>query len=264
MSISRAGDSRESGLLPNLVSFLALISACLLALGAQACGGGDTNGRGGPTSPPASRTAAATETPTGAGCPVAASVCAFAEEVARAVRLPDFGEIVANARAQEYACPSPRPPGLGGPYPLCDGASIGESRSGYEIAYLSSEGVVVDAQDLRGALDGWTAAADPSASDALGDGGNRLYTIGCASGDSACAERFALIFSQLRSGVPVRIELILYFEQPQTGDPQLVWTAIGPLLEADQERAALSGGSKEGFLTLQGWPPLTTFHSTSQ
>jgi hypothetical protein len=252
-------DSRRTDLLPHTAKHLSLLCACLLALAAQACGGGGTDIEGTPTSPAASPTAAIVQTPTDSGCPVASDTCAFAETIDRAVQIPDFSAVVSNARAREYSCPDPRPPGLGGPYPLCDGATAGESRSGYEIAYLSSEGVVVDARGLQEALDGWARSPDSSASDAFGDGGNRLYTVGCTTGEPACRDRFALVFSQLRSGVPTRIELILYFEQAQPGDPQLVWTAIGPLLEPGQEHDALSGGNTQEFLTLQSWPPLTTF-----
>lgn len=198
------------------------------------------------------------------GCPVADDVCAFAAAVNRAVQSSDFGALVSSARAQEYACPSPRPQGLGGPYPLCDGAVSGETRSGYEVAYLSSEGVVVDARGLQEALDRWAGSADPSASDAFGGGGSHLYAVGCATGGEACGDRFSLVFSQLRSGVPARIELILYFEQAQVGQAQLVWTAIGPLLEPSQQQVALSGGSTQDFLSLQGWPPLTTFYALPQ
>jgi hypothetical protein len=241
----------------------------LVALLAIACDGGDGNNIMPPSESPAATSTAAAQpapapttqaalTPAATNCPLAPDVCTFAREIERAVLSGDYSGIVTSARAEEITCPPQRLPGAGGPYPLCDGAP-GERRQGYTIAYLSSEGVVVNRQGLQTALEGWTRAATPATGDVYGTGAPRLYTIGCPADRDACANQTAFVFSEL-SGVPFRSQLILYFDRTQRARAQLVWTVIGPLLDPQQLDVALSGGGVSTFLTLPGWPPITAFY----
>jgi hypothetical protein len=122
------------------------------------CGDGERVVRDDPT-PPQSGGTVVTTARAGA-CPLAAEVCSFAAALVRDLvvdeskaRGPaDLAPIVAAARSREYTYPTTRLQGLGGPYPLCDNASAGEKRQGHAVGFLSSEGEIVDAEGLRGAL----------------------------------------------------------------------------------------------------------------
>jgi hypothetical protein len=85
---------------------------------------------------------------------------------------------------------------------LCDNASAGEKGQGHAVGFLSSEGEIVDAEGLRGALVRWVESAKPAASDQYGNGANRLYTIACPAGIAPCRNQFGLVFSQLPSTGP--------------------------------------------------------------
>ncbi len=66
--------------------------------------------------------------------------------------------------------------GLGGPFPLCDGATSGELRSGYLAARRASEGAVLSEEGYREFLIQRLTAADPAASDEYGPGEWRLFS----------------------------------------------------------------------------------------
>jgi hypothetical protein len=166
--------------------------------------------------------------------------------------------VVNSAFLSDVLCPGSVPQGAGGPFPLCTGAAQGETRAGMLIAYLSSEGIVADRAGLKSALESWVKATTPQSRDAYGDGANRLYSVGCPAGIVPCRAQYALVFSQIRAGP--RVQMVLYFQLPQTGPANLVFVAIGPLLDPAQQEAAIRGGAPSGFLTAPGWPPLTTFY----
>lgn len=236
--------------------------AAAMATFVIACGGdGDDETAPTATAAPASPTTAAASPTAQAGqCPVAADLCTFAATVERNLQ-SDLSQVVALARAQSYNCPATRPQGLGGPYPLCD-QTPGQTRQGFPVAYLSSEGQIVDTQGLRDAINRWLQqGAGATGSDRFGPAATNLYTIGCAAGPLPCGNQFVLVFSQLQPNVPTRINLILYFERAQAGaQPALVYAAIGPLLQPGEEQAALAGGAYSGLTVPQAWPPIATFY----
>jgi hypothetical protein len=243
-----------------------LVALASVVLG---CGnGGEKSPSTPPPSPSATAPAGASPTPLArasppAGqCPVAQDVCVFASSIARAVTDGNVDALVSAAQLREYSCPATRPQGLGGPYPLCDNAAAGEKRQGFQIAYLASEGQVLDAAGLRDAIRRWLQSGlSATTSDQYGAGGNRLFSVGCVAGIVPCGNQVVLVFSQRQASIPTRIELLLYFERLQsTGQPRLTFVAVGPLLRPEEEAAALKGGSYPAFLAPQGWPPIQTFY----
>ncbi|HXH21242.1 MAG TPA: hypothetical protein VNN10_04370 [Dehalococcoidia bacterium] len=195
--------------------------------------------------------------PSGEGCPVAAVVCEVAAEVGRAAAAGDFSAIVAAGAGQDFTCPSARPEGLGGPYPLCDGARAGEKRQGFPLAYVPGEGLVEGREGVLAALNNWTASAVRSKSDAFGDGSTRVFTVGCPE-KGRCEDYFAVVLSNLGT-VPFRLQAVLFF-RAQQGQPRLTSLAIGWIADMTQSEVVLSGGRTRDFLRFQGWPALTDFH----
>ena len=117
-----------------------------LTLFAAACSGGPKLGPVRTTTVPADASATATEP---AACPVATIACDKALDLARAVAMSDWDAVLRDLRATPAACPGPTAGGLGGPYPLCDGASPGELRHGFPVAHHGSEGVMLNGADFR-------------------------------------------------------------------------------------------------------------------
>ena len=66
-------------------------------------------------------------------CPLDAEVCEFSERLQEAVVTADFAALTAMSEAQSFSCSGPEPGGLGGPYPLCDGSTAGETRTASEL-----------------------------------------------------------------------------------------------------------------------------------
>jgi hypothetical protein len=224
--------ARPGVLFPFLGAALLLLAAC-----------GDAGSEAQPEAP-------------GAACPVIESICSFADEVEKTAIAGDFSEVVRDAEPAEYACPGSPPRSLGGPFPLCDGASRGESRPGFDIAYVPGERAVVDRDGLLRALSRWVTGARPEDRDAFGDGATRLFTIGCAA--DGCGDGFALVLSNLGS-VPFRLEAVLYFKR--AGESmRLTWVALGSFTDLTGDATLLKGGDTEKLAAYEGWPDLTTFH----
>jgi hypothetical protein len=204
---------------------------------------------------------------TGPGaCPIDPAVCTFAAEMDRALQTGDVAAISSRALFREFQCPGGTVQGLGGPFPLCEGASQGERRQGIIIGYLSSEGTVVSEEGLRNALRTWAAGATPTASDEFGTGASRVYSLGCPLTQTvpgpACPEQFSVVFSQRRQGVPVRSQLILFVRRPASGGPaQITDVAIGPILPEDQLPTVLRGGNSPAIFSPQGYAPFGTYYA---
>ena len=117
-------------------------------------------------------------------CPVDADTCALAVKFIDAWERKDVDALVAMSRPLETRCTVPRPSGLGGPYPLCDDATVdGEVRYGY-VWSSGTHGGLDEVERLRTDL---RRAAS---------GGRPLLSIGCAAtaGTNICEGPFSLVF----------------------------------------------------------------------
>lgn len=142
-----------------------------------------------PTKPPATANPTATEAPAAIECPVDSDTCARAREIVTAWRRSDLDRLVALARPISVACPVPRPTGLGGPYPLCDGATVdGELRTGY-LWSSGTHGGLRNETAFRGGLRELLALE------------LKLLSIGCLdSGQRICDGDFVLAFGIAKFG----------------------------------------------------------------
>jgi hypothetical protein len=157
--------------------------------------------------------------------------------------------LISVTEVKEYECPGPEPSGLGGPFPLCDGATPGELRSGYLTARRASEGAVLSQEGYREVLRQRITARDPAASDEYGPGEWRLYSLGClepqADDASSCGERYTVVLSAIVDGGDGHRELLIFFVEG-TESPVVTSTWTGILLGDDDARIILQDG---GFTT---------------
>lgn len=143
--------------------------------------------------PAPSATASPMATPDVSACPVDAETCAAAQRFVDAWKAKDADALLAMARPIETTCPVPRPTGLGGPYPLCDDATVdGEVRHGY-VWSSGTHGGLDTIERVAGGIRG------------LLDSGKPMLTIGCewSVESESCAGDFSLIFGpDTFNGVP--------------------------------------------------------------
>lgn len=163
-------------------------------------------------------------------CPVEPDACAFAALLNQWLLSGNVDAVVARLVVQEQECPGPEPHGLGGPYPLCDGAAPGERRAGVPIARLQSEGGVLSTENVKQLLRSWIRTADPAVSDEYGSGDLRLFTIGCTGitgAGTSCSTRFTVVFSLIRTtNVAQPTRLLLMFPVDRQADGTLRITAV--------------------------------------
>ena len=150
-------------------------------------------------------------------CPWGEASCILAQGIERALQAGNVDAVVELGAPRLYVCPDARPQGLGGPFPLCDGAGGDEGRVGYPVGRRFSEGAVVDAAGLRAMLQTFLTTIRPDARDAVGSGGLRLYAFGCTQVASrvqpvSCA-RLGIILSAIVSsgGSEPRRELLVFW-----------------------------------------------------
>lgn len=228
---------------------LAIASASLLLLIA-ACSSGGQPSRASIQTPVPTPTSVPTPTQS---CPLVAAVCGIAAALREAVLVKkDFDWIVQNYPPQTFIRPGARPQGLGGPYPLCDGAKPTEERRGYLVAHLQSEGEVLTPEAYKETLSGWVEGATAATGDRDGAAAARLYSIGCSNAPT-CAGRIAVVFSKIPGEVPYRSELIFVMDR-SSGSPLLTTTAVGSSLDP----TLLRGGAVQGFLSSDAIPMLFT------
>lgn len=150
-----------------------------------------------PTSSPAATT---TSTASASLCPIAASACSFANQMAKHVLEGNGEAVMSSARTTFYQCPGPNG-GPGDPFPLCDGAAAGETRAGFPIRRIQSEGGAMSEADASRLVSEWGGRTEPSLSDDYGTGEAQAYTIACPDvgldEGKDCEEHFSLIFSGL-------------------------------------------------------------------
>src|SRR5215208_3526470 len=72
-------------------------------------------------------------------CPVEPDACEFVRSVVVALDSGDRSALLPLLATEEVVCPAPDSGGLGGPFPLCDGAAEGERRVGVPISRINSE-----------------------------------------------------------------------------------------------------------------------------
>ena len=106
----------------------------------------------------------------------------FARTFAPLVAARDYAGMFAIAEPESVTCPGAEPQGLGGPFPLCDGAAEGEVRQGFQVTLAGSEGQVRSEAQMPVIFDNY--ALDTA----------ELGSIGCAA-DAADCERFVAAFN---------------------------------------------------------------------
>lgn len=140
-----------------------------------------------PTVPPptAEPTPSPSPEPDYSRCPVDAGACAIAQRIVAAYREGDVDALISMSAPLTVACPVPRPVGLGGPYPLCEDATMdGELRAGFAWS-SGSEGGMVGMESYRRDVERFVRAALP------------VVTIGCGlntEGAPDCESGFDVIF----------------------------------------------------------------------
>ena len=130
-------------------------------------------------------------------CPTTTLACQAADDFARFLRFSDFDSMFKGVEATPMVCPGPEANGLGGPYPLCNGAPAGQLRNGFPVTLHGSEGEVLSAPDFRSLVT--TSVGDPKRL--------RLRAIGCDA--SKGCERFVVIFEI--TGQPQVQPQVVYF-----------------------------------------------------
>ena len=172
----------------------------IVIAGLVACGGGSATPSASETASPGSVTpppsASATSARDAAQCPLEASACAFAESVVSAIRRADVDALEAFGAPQPIRCFGGNE-GTGENDGPCAGSVAGESRAGYRIHRLNS--------------DGGTAVADfrPDLREAVLNGSGAIGPVGIQCPEIAtspgCEEGFVLFLT----GAPnVVIELL--------------------------------------------------------
>lgn len=186
-----------------------------------------------PTPPPPGATPDVTK------CPVDATTCAVAERFISAWKAKDVDALMAMAKPLPTSCPVPPWTGLGGPYPLCDGATIdGEVREGF-VWSSGTHGGLESREALRQRLAGASAVEEERA----------LLTIGCAVGEgtNACEGNFVLTFGAFPSGSDaqgVRQIPVIRPEEGQAGLIGVLPIIVDPCKHNPEEPACarVSGG----------------------
>ncbi len=193
------------------------------------CDSDDSNRRPSPTlSVTATASPAATATPNISVCPVDAATCAAALQVIDAWKRKDVDALIRLAAPLPTTCPVPRPTGLGGPYPLCDDATVdGEVREGY-VWSSGSHGGITDVAGLRVRLEAAVVANQP------------LLTIGCElqRGSNICEGDFSLVFG--RAASVNGIDQVTEMPVLRTGESRRL-VGVLPVLLGSCEGARLEG-----------------------
>jgi len=166
----------------------------------------------------------ATATPTiGPGpCPVAVEICDFAVGLQRLISTADADALDALMSPSEFVCPGDQP-GAGGPFPLCDGAREGETRQGFPILRLQSDGSTVE----RSILPQLRMTILDDADQYLGYYVEpHVIGVHCpvVSGSPDCREQFIVYFSMSRPGTHFVVE-------PLPGGFRVVALQMGNTLE---------------------------------
>jgi hypothetical protein len=217
---------------PRLVLLAMALVGALLAV---SCGGDDNkstsvNPAVSPTSTPAATAATAVATSPGA-CP-AEAICSDARQLLDALNRHDADAILGRMQIQEFTCPGGPAIGDGSPYPLCDGATAGEKRSGYREANSVTFVVVSRDQQAQG------LALGPGAAPWVWS----LRTIGCppAAGQTPCASRGLVVAAPQGTGAR---DYFIFDLSVGTGDWAIGLVTGGPLFQSQLDQALQDGGT---------------------
>jgi hypothetical protein len=198
-----------------------------------------------PTSTPEPVAPMPTPAATATDCPVNGAVCSLAEKLATALQAGNYNAIVDLMQSREHVCPGGSPQGSGGPFPLCDGASTGEVRSGYQLSRRYSEGYIVGRDGVIAFLEGFVTATSDDIADQYGTGALRLQAVSCVQEGGSCTYGSA-IFTAILDGTHREL---LAFSMPVPADPATpVDLARNGILLLDEEPVLFeTGGQMSGF-----------------
>ena len=116
--------------------------------------------------------------------PVEGTTCELAQRFVSAWRAKDVDALMALARPLTTTCPVPRPSGLGGPYPLCDDATVdGEMREGFVWSSGSHGGLESEAE-LRDRLELFLSRS------------SEVLSIGCRITHTGCDDSFVVVLGE--------------------------------------------------------------------
>lgn len=175
-------------------------------------------------------------------CPIEEVVCNIGDSVEAALADGNYGAIIDLMQARDETCPGGQPQGAGGPFPLCDGASQGEVRTGYQVARRYSEGGIVDSEGAITFLEGFVNAVTPQATDAHGDGQLRLQGVSCAQQSGERCQMATVFFTAILE--QSRRELLIFWI-PLPADPETPISSVwnGPIM-ADEEAVLFQTGGR--------------------
>jgi hypothetical protein len=186
-------------------------------------------------------------------CPVNPTACQLAGSLQGWLKLRNIEGILGIHEQRAYDCPGGRPPGPGGPYPLCDGQRAGERLTGVHMARRYSEGFVVSPPDYIRIVGQLVMAADAGASDSYGPGEFQLYGVTCAAQGAPAAgcPRFGIIFSAILrpaqipplGTVPGREVLVFFVTQVPGQQPQITETWTGIIMPNELQVVLRDGGT---------------------
>jgi len=147
-------------------------------------------------------------------CPVDSETCALAERFVFAWKAKDVDAVRAMARPLTTKCPVPRPSGLGGPYPLCDDATVdGEGREGFAWS-SGSHGGLETKEDLRERLGLFLGQS------------SEVLSIGCRITHTGCDDAFVVVLGKPSSDSTLGVLLDAAFGREGMGEVGLIGVPV--------------------------------------
>lgn len=215
----------------------AVVSLSIVVLGACSSGAQTETPQSTPSAAASAPSASQTHSPTAGisppptptsvsafDCARYPDICRFAASVNEVVSQRAVGSIPGIADAVDYECPTPGATGLGGSFPLCDGAGPGEHRLGYRVSNQSVAGARSLDQMGEAAI---FLPRNTSLRDRFGDGSNRVFGVGCpAAAGADCATSIVILASGIREGMPVREAYLLYADRSSSGYRITDWQTV--------------------------------------
>lgn len=180
------------------------------------------------------------------GCPVAGNACDATTELLVLLK-EGHPELVNHVLLSDFECPGPQATGLGGPWPLCDGAPSGEVRRGFKLTFYA-EPVTVSAERLR------TFYLDRLSDAGTQDTDWSVRSIACEETREACDASFLLTFGLVAAdGQLASLSAALLFEvRLDAGATWMITRAMLPYLSPELASPFLFGGAPgadTGFFT---------------
>lgn len=251
--------SRTAGVLRCMGLTPAAVLLVVVAAGIAGCGGGDPASSGGasttvsPTTPSSVPSNASSSTPPASSVPDGTFDCGDYPHQCGAI--DQLSKLLAEGSPDlrlrlvttDRTCPGPAPEGLGGPYPLCNGASPGETRAGFTF-YNDVQGFAVSTDragsDLSQAADLNTEGFDW-----------RPQTVACKTVDCWSV---MVTFGLQRTDNSLAGDSILSFELDISGDGTWMVTYYVTAFIVGDANVLLNGG------TITGEPKHSAFSGYSR